>query len=506
MSLGLIILMTKWIDNTTEILSVSEMYKADEEACTTGLTSLNLMESAGAAIAEVVQNICNDGRILILCGLGNNGGDGFVAARLLKNIGRNVRVVCLGTIDEIKGDARESASNWTDEIGQFSPSIFEDVQVVVDALFGIGLNRPVSGLGGLIIEKLNETDLPCISVDIPSGVHGDTGQILGSAVQADVCVTFFRRKPGHLLYPGKDNCGDVMVADIGIPVTVFKNISPKIYENTPQLWLDDLPIPKVQGHKYDRGHAIVVGGNKLTGAAQLASFAALRSGAGLVTIASPPTASIVYRSGSPSIMVKDLNNDKEFSKFINHSRVKAILIGPGNGTNRETYDKVLTALASKPCVLDADALTVFEECPEVLFSALKNTSKIKNVITPHEGEFKRLFSNVISLKNTRSKIEIARSASSINAIIVLKGADTIITSPSGLICINTNSSPYLATAGSGDVLSGIILGLMAQGMKPFQAACAGVWLHAESGRVFGPGLVAEDITEMLPSILRKIIL
>ena len=495
--------MATWIDNTTEILSISEMYKVDEEACAKGVTSLKLMESAGAAIAEVVQRNYEGGRILILCGLGNNGGDGFVAARLLKDSGRNVRVVCLGAIDEIKGDARESASNWTGEICPFTPSIFEDTQVVVDALYGIGLNRPISGLGELIIKKLNKTDVPRISVDIPSGVNGNTGQILGCAVQADICVTFFRRKPGHLLYPGKTACGTVMVADIGIPVSVLESIPPKIYENTPQLWLESFPIPKIQGHKYDRGHAIVVGGNELTGAAQLASFSALRSGAGLVTIASPPTTSMVYRSGSPSVMVKSINNLEEFDEIVNDSRVKGVLIGPGNGVNNETYQKVLRVITSKKCVLDADALTVFEHCPEVLFAALKNTSKCNNVITPHEGEFKRLFSRDDAFKNSRSKIELAKSASRINAVIVLKGADTIITSPIGLVYINTNSSPYLATAGSGDVLSGMILGLMVQGMKPFEAASAAVWMHGECGRVFGPGLVAEDIANMLPSILRK---
>ena len=496
--------MVKWIDNTTEILSISEMYKVEKQVCAQGITSLSLMEAAGEAIADAVLNICEDGRILILCGLGNNGGDGFVAARLLENNGRKVRVLCLGSIDELNGDARASASNWTGEMCKFTSSLFEDTQVVVDALYGIGLNRPITGLGEDIIEKLNETNIPCVSVDIPSGVDANTGKILGCAVKANICVTFFRRKPGHLLFPGKDKCGDVRVADIGIDKSIFTSLPPKIHENTPQLWLENFPIPEVQGHKYNRGHAVVVGGEELTGAAKLASFAALRSGAGLVTIASPKESSMVYRSGSPSVMVKDINNLEEFTSIISQKSVTGVLIGPGNGVNKETYDRVLRAITCNPCVLDADALTVFEQCPNVLFRALKNMSECNNVITPHEGEFKKLFIKEAESKNSKSKIELAISASSINAVIVLKGADTIITSPTGLIYINTNSSPYLATAGSGDVLSGIILGLLVQGMIPFEAASAGVWLHGESGRMFGPGLVAEDIAKIIPSIFKKL--
>ncbi len=492
---------TRWIDSAPELLTVAEMYRADAAAIAGGVAGFDLMEAAGAAIAETVQAGWPDGEVLVLCGPGNNGGDGFVAAQLLAGAGRQVRLALLGSLDRLDGDAAANAAHWTGDVLPLEPSLLEGADVVIDALFGAGLGRPLDGVAREMVEALNASGLPCVAVDVPSGVHGDTGQVLGDAPQAAVSVTFFRRKPGHLLYPGRGLCGEVRVADIAIPETVLAEISPRFSENLPDRWRDMLPRPPPQGHKYERGHAIVAGGAVLTGAARLASYAALRAGAGLVTIAAPPAAGAVYRAGPPSIMVRDIADGDAFEALLADPRVTAALVGPGNGVNGETADRVLRALAARPCVLDADALTVFADRPETLFAALSSAPAGSSVLTPHEGEFVRLFD-----AGSDGKIErAAAAAAQAKAIILLKGADTVIGSPDGRVAVNTNATPYLATAGSGDVLAGFIVGLMAQGMPAFAAACAGAWLHGACATAFGPGLIAEDLADMLPDILSDVL-
>jgi NAD(P)H-hydrate epimerase len=483
------------------------MYRADAAAIAGGVSGLELMEVAGAAIADAVQDRWPTGDVLVLCGPGNNGGDGFVAARLLTEAGRQVRLALLGPVDKLEGDAGVNAARWNGAVLPMAPSLIEGADVVIDALFGAGLGRPLDGVAKETIEALAASNLPCVAVDVPSGVHGDTGQVLGAAAQADLTVTFFRRKPGHLLYPGRGLCGEVRVADIGIPDTVLAQISPVLLENRPELWRGLLPQPQPQGHKYDRGHAVVAGGAVLTGAARLASHAALRMGAGLVSIAAPPEAGVIYRSGPPTIMVRDIPDGAAFAAMLVELKVTAALVGPGNGIDGgaggATADRVLRALALRPCVLDADALTVFAEDPDKLFEALGAASAGANVLTPHDGEFARLFP---TQPENGGKIERARAAAvRANATILLKGADTVIAAPDGRAVVNTNATPYLATAGSGDVLAGFIVGLMAQGMPAFEAACAGAWFHGACGTAVGPGLIAEDIADQLPEILGKII-
>jgi NAD(P)H-hydrate epimerase len=440
---------TRWIDNSPELLRVAEMYQADEAAIAGGVSGLDLMEVAGAAVADTVQERWPTGDVLVLCGPGNNGGDGFVAARLLTEVGRQVRLALLGSIDKLEGDAGANAARWSGAVLPVTPSLIEGAGAVIDALFGAGLGRPLDGVARETIKALAASGLPCVAVDVPSGVHGDTGQVLGTAAQADVTVTFFRRKPGHLLYPGRALCGEVRVADIGIPDTVLAQISPELSENRPELWRDLLPRPQPQGHKYDRGHAVVAGGAVLTGAARLASHAALRIGAGLVSIAAPPDAGVIYRSGLPTIMVRDIPNVAAFAAMLAEPKVTAALVGPGNGVDGgaggETADRVLRALALRPCVLDADALTVFADDPDKLFVALSATSAGTNVLTPHDGEFARLFQ---SQQQSDGKIEMARAAAvRANATILLKGADTVIAAPDGRAVVNTNATPFLATAG-----------------------------------------------------------
>ena len=498
-------LATRWINNVPELLTIADMYRADAAAIAGGVPGLGLMEVAGAAVAETAQERWPAGEVLVLCGPGNNGGDGLVAARLLAEAGRQVRLALLGPIEKLDGDAAVNAARWDGEVAPLAPALLESADVVVDALFGAGLGRPLDGVARETIEALIASGLPCLAVDVPSGVHGDTGQVHGVAAPAAVTVTFFRRKPGHLLYPSRNLCGEVRVADIGIPDTVLAEISPQRSENLPELWSDLLPRPQPEGHKYHRGHAIVAGGAVLTGAARLASYAALRIGAGLVTIAAPPGSGNVYRAGPPAIMVRDITAGTDFDALLADPRVIATLVGPGNGIDGgvggETADRVRRALALRPCVLDADALTVFASRPETLFSALSAVPIGTSVLTPHEGEFARLFPD-----GEGGKIELAGAAAAqANATILLKGADTVVAAPDGRIVVNTNATPYLATAGSGDVLAGFIVGLMAQGMPAFEAACAGAWFHGACGSAFGPGLIAEDLADQLPKTLQNIL-
>jgi NAD(P)H-hydrate epimerase len=494
---------TRWIEDAPELLSVAEMYRADTAAIAGGVPGLDLMEAAGRAIAETVEAGWPEGEVLVLCGPGNNGGDGFVAARLLAGAGRPVRLALLGSINRLNGDAATNAARWNGDVAPLTPLLLDGASVVVDALFGAGLGRPLDGVALETVEALNGSGVPCVAVDVPSGVHGDTGQVLGGAPQATATVTFFRRKPGHVLYPGRGLCGEVRVADIGIPDTVLAEIAPGICENLPSLWRGLLPRPHPQSHKYTRGHAVIAGGAVLTGAARLASYAALRVGAGLVTIAAVPAAGDVYRTGRPTTMVRDVADGDAFEAVLTERRVTAALIGPGNGVTAETADRVLRGLAAQPCVLDADALSVFADRPEALFTALSSAPAGASVLTPHEGEFARLFPGV---SGSGSKIErTVAAAAQAKATVLLKGPDTVIASPHGRVAVNANAPPYLATAGSGDVLAGFIVGLMAQGLPAYEAACAGAWFHGACATAFGPGLIADDLADMLPEVLRGVI-
>lgn len=498
---------TTWIEDSLTLLAVKEMYRAEADWASAGGSMRDLMEVAGAAVADTVQDIAPDGPVAVLCGPGNNGGDGFVAARLLAEAGREVRVALLGDRDALKGDAAANAERWTGPVVPLERAMAEAVAgagVVVDAIFGAGLARPVEGAAAEVLAAVDALGLPCVAVDVPSGVDGDSGQVRGVALHADVTVTFFRRKPGHLLYPGRARCGAVRVADIGIPAARLDEIGARQWENAPALWWPDFPRPDPEGHKFDRGHSVVAGGAVMTGAARLASHAALRAGAGLVTIAAHPEAGVVYRSGHPSVMVADVPELADFRAVIDDARVRAVLVGPGAGRGPETRGRVEAALSgSRAVVLDADALNVFAGEAEDLAARIA-ASDGACVLTPHDGEFARLFADAAPDASkgrlTRARVGAAMSG----AVVVLKGADTVIADPDGRAAINANAPADLATAGSGDVLSGIIAGLLAQGMPAFEAACAGVWLHGAAGAAFGPGLIAEDIARMLPGVLRDL--
>ncbi|MFQ5985149.1 MAG: NAD(P)H-hydrate dehydratase [Alphaproteobacteria bacterium] len=483
--------------NANAVLTVAEMYAADRAAMEGGVSGETLMENAGRAIAAAVRERWSPCAAVVVCGPGNNGGDGFVVARLLDEAGWSVRLALLGEREELKGDAAVMAGRWRGKVLALDPSVLDGADLVVDALFGAGLARPLDGTAREMVEAVGARGLPCVAVDVPTGVHGDTGEVLGAAARASLTVTFFRRKPGHLLLPGRALAGEVVVADIGIPEAVLRSMEMRLHMNGPELWLEKYPWPRIDDHKYRRGHAVVVGGGPAsTGAARLAARAALRVGAGLVTVATPAEALAVYAGQLTAVMTALVPDDDAFAALLADPRKNAVLLGPGTGVTETTRRRVLAALgAGKACVLDADAITAFKDAPQDLLKELSTTS----LLTPHEGEFARLFAV------EGDKVRRARAAAKrCGATVLLKGADTVIAAPDGRAVINANAPPELATAGAGDVLAGLALGLMAQDLAPFEAACAAAWLHGEAGKAVGPGLIAEDLSEALPGVLRRL--
>lgn len=488
-----------------ELLTPGEMAEADRRTIGAGTSGIALMERAGKAVADAVLDRHQAGtNVVVVCGPGNNGGDGFVAARLLAERGCPVHLMLLGSVEALKGDAAIAASRWTGEVEKIDPTIGK-CGVVVDALFGGGLKRPLTGAAWAAVDAINragEAGASILAVDLPSGIDGATGQVKGAAVKANKTVTFCRRKPGHLLLPGRLHAGKVLVADIGISDATIASIAPKTFENDPALWCKFFPVPRIDGHKYDRGHAVVVSGPMhATGAARLAASAALRAGAGLVTIAGPKDAIPVLAASLTAVMVRQAKDAAGLKKLLADRRLNVVLLGPGQGTGAKTKNMVLAAArAKRALVLDADALTSFAGQAPALAKALASSPAI---VTPHEGEFKRLFSRQPKILAIESKLEKARAAAKlVGASVLLKGADTVVAAPDGRAGIADNAPPWLATAGAGDVLAGLVAGLVAQGMPAFEAACAGVWLHGECGRKAGQGLIAEDLPEALPGVLQ----
>lgn len=509
-----------------QLLTTDEMARADKLAVAAGVPSLTLMENAGRAVADEAANMVPAGaRVAVLCGPGNNGGDGFVAARLLSETGFAVQVGLLGSREALKGDAAAMAARWQGGVAAPEHIDLGATDLIVDALFGAGLTRPLEGVAAALVGRINASRRPILAVDVPSGLDGTTGASVGPVVQATRTVTFFRKKPGHLLLPGRTLCNETVVADIGIPASVLADIGPRTIENGPGAWRAQFPRLAIDGHKYSRGHAVVVSGPAFhTGAARLGARGALRIGAGLVTVASPAGALLENAAHLTAIMLRPCADGRALSEMLSDMRKNAVLVGPGAGVGSETRAYVEAALASAAhVVLDADALTSFaeldgsareaprwgfgftsgkEQAPgtlDALFAAVKARSAAV-VLTPHEGEFKRLFANATGSKVDRARAAAARSGS----VVLLKGPDTVIADPDGRAAINANAPPWLATAGSGDVLAGFVTGLLAQGMPAFEATCAAVWLHGECASYFGRGLIAEDLPEILPEVLEDV--
>jgi ADP-dependent NAD(P)H-hydrate dehydratase / NAD(P)H-hydrate epimerase len=483
-----------------EIITNAEMYAADRYAAEHGVPSLTLMEHAGRAVADEIYKQGRPRRTVVLCGPGNNGGDGYVVARLLKQSGWAVSVVAEGA--PLKGDAARMAARWDGAVLPLSPGALKGAELVVDALYGAGLSRPLEGAARATVEALNEHSAEVVAVDVPSGLSGDTGKALdGLCVVADTTVTFFRKKPAHVLMPGRIACGKVVLAQIGIPDDVLSVIKPAIFIDGTRLWGRAFPRPDPLGHKYGRGHALIVSGPAYaTGAARMAARGALRVGAGLVSVASPLDAVAVNAAQLTAIMLKPFDGAEGLKTVLSDRRFNAVVIGPGCGVGEETRRLVEAVLASgASAVLDADALTSFAGDPAALFAQLDAMA----VLTPHEGEFERLFPGL--LDKSPSRIEAVReAAAAAHCAVLLKGPDTAIAVPDGRVAIATNAPPWLATAGAGDVLAGFIAGLLAQHMEPFLAAAAGAWLHGLCATEFGPGLIAEDLPEQLPVLLRRL--
>lgn len=510
-----------------ELLTPAQMAEADRLTIASGISGITLMNAAGEAVANAAQSMLTATdlpNVLILCGPGNNGGDGFVAARLLHQRGLEVKTLLLKKPGSLKGDAalafeemREAgAPTWQALTPASLKKGLSEADLVIDALFGAGLDRPLEGGMAKLAEMVNAGGVPVLAVDLPSGVNGADGSAGGGAIQAARSVTFFRLKPGHLLFPGRSYCGEVDCAQIGIRPAVLEEIVPELTLNDDRLWRSHWQEPVVSGHKYDRGHAVVFGGPMhSTGAARLAAEAALRAGAGLVTLACPPSALMVNACHLTAIMVhplrkgeagepdgEDAGSAGPIRDLLSDKRLNAALIGPGFGVGPQTRECVMAVLGSvETAVLDADALTSYSSSPEALFFAIAGC-RGSVVMTPHAGEFRRLFPDLFSL----DKLSAARQAAQRSgAVVVLKGADTVIAAPDGRAAINSNAPAWLATAGSGDVLGGIVLGLLAQGMPGYEAAAMAVWMHGEAGSEAGPGLTAEDLPASLRPVIRRLV-
>ena len=477
------------------VLRVEQMAEADRLAMAAGTPGTLLMQNAGEAVAREIKRRFTPRAVSVLCGPGNNGGDGFVAAAALAESGWPVRVALLGDVEALRGDALSFARRWRGAIEGLVPAVVETAELVIDALFGSGLNRRLPPKVSDVLTYASRRAIPIVAVDIPSGIMGDSGENIGAA-PAVCTVTFMRKKPGHLLLPGRESCGDVVVADIGIPQDVLASLAVDTWENTPALWLGKLPHWRANINKYSRGHALLYGGYPMTGASRLAARAAARSGAGLTTIAVPEHAFAIYAAALTSIMAQPLTKDEDFARLLDDARYTAFSIGPGAGVSEATRLRTLRMLETgKAVVVDADAISAFAARPEELFESIRGAC----VITPHEGEFKRIF-DVSGDKLSRARQAARRSG----AVVVLKGADTVIAAPDGRAVINGNAPATLATAGSGDVLGGFILGLLAQSMDAFPAAAAAVWLHGAAAAGFGAGLIAEDLPDLLPAVLSQL--
>jgi hydroxyethylthiazole kinase-like uncharacterized protein yjeF len=456
------------IRRSSALLPPRDMAEADRLTIAAGTPGAVLMHRAGVAIADVVARATPLGsRIVVLCGPGNNGGDGYVAARVLRERGFGVTVAANAPPQARAADAVAAAEAWGRAAVPLQDWAASRPAVVVDALYGAGLSRAITGVEAEVI----------------------------AAVNASGC-----RKPGHLLMPGRLHGGTVRVADIGIRPAVLDGLAIRDFANEPALWGDAFPLPRADGHKYHRGHAVVVsGGLARTGAARLAARGALRAGAGLVTLASPAEALAVNASHLTAIMLERMDGAAGLSAILSDQRRNAVCLGPALGTGEATRALVAEALASGAAtVIDADGLTAFAADPAALFAGIRAWPDRPVVLTPHAGEFARLFGTDPAL----AKPDAARRAAALaGAAVILKGPDTVVAMPDGTVSIAANAPPWLATAGSGDVLAGIVTGLLAQGMAPFEAASAAVWLHGEAGQAAGLGLIAEDLPEALPRVL-----
>lgn len=564
----------------TELLTAAQMRAIEQAAIASGkVTGLELMERAGCGVVEAIfeewpeladapmregaegpdRSDSGKRKAVVLCGPGNNGGDGFVVARLLHERGWQVDVFLYGDPDKLPPDAKANYERWStigatginSQSSPFweNPEAWSRDDLLIDALFGTGLSRPLPEWVGLWSSQTGweETGMErqgiypprCVSVDMPSGICSDSGRSIAhaphkledlfqgknlrekdaSAIQADLTVTFHRAKVGHCLVDRFGSIGKIAVKDIGLEGGLWLRgadgggpaVAPGAAVKL--VGVPDHRVFKPGPHKFSNGHALVLsGGAGKTGAARLAARGALRIGAGLVTLGVPPSAQMEVAAQITALMLTRVADEEALAEVLSDTRLTALCLGPGMGQAR-ARDLVPTALrAKRRLVLDADALSAFADEPEALFAQLHDTC----VLTPHGGEFSRLFPDIaanLSAPATRgpaySKVDATRDAARrAGCVVLFKGPDTVIAAPDGRCVVhaatNERAAPWLATAGSGDVLAGFITGLLARKFAPMQAAEAAVWLHVECARKFGPGLIAEDLPEQLPAVFREI--
>lgn len=487
------------------LLTPEEARTADTWAMENGKTGTELMEAAGRAVADTIVEYVGTplevgGEVLILCGPGNNGGDGYVVARFLEEWGYPVKVIATVDRESLKGDARKMARKWKGATELIGESKVNGAAVVVDSLFGTGFNKELEGeLADLVIEA-NRADAFKVAVDVPSGLNANTGNSIGVCFQADATITFFRKKSGQLVAPGRFYCGGaehIHVADIGIPEAALEDIEPLHFSNEPALWSQHFPFQGPSSHKYNRGHMLVLGGKEPTlGASRLASMSGLRVGAGLVTLAAPSESYAIQAGAMDDVMVRRFDSAFGFIGIMSDPKINTVLLGPGAGVGEKTAELVMQAtMKGRNLVLDADALTSLAGRIDVL----KDASNCEMVLTPHEGEFARLFPN---LDFKADRIKAARDAARLSGCtVVLKGVSTVIASVDGRVSISSNAPSWLSVGGTGDILSGMIGGLLAQGMPAFEAASAAVWMHGEAAMKAGRGLIASDLLPLISRVL-----
>ncbi len=524
-----------------DLLTSAQMRAIECNSIDSGVVSaLQLMERAGQGVVDAIfkkwpELRRHDGTALVLCGPGNNGGDGFVVARLLKGVGWGVKVLLYGHPDQMPPDARKNYDGWLG-MGDVSPLHLGDIphpfpqsDLTIDALFGTGLTRPLEKpLAQILSTELGAFSVckRIVAIDAPSGLCMDSGRFLADAgpLTADLTVSFHKMKLGHVLAEGPMACGQTVVVDIGLAQSndqgrLSRSLQTNVNEGAMLVdaqtlgGVDKLDTYLHSGHKFDHGHALILsGGFGKTGAARLAARGALRVGAGVVTLGVPPSARMEVACQITAIMQSRVSDASELKQKLLDKRINAICLGPGLGFDR-AQALVPTSLVDKiPCVLDADALSAFVDDPEALFQMLHPNV----VLTPHAGEFARLFPALSQRLSGPSKTGPAFSkvdaalvaAKRAGCVVLFKGADTVIASSDGRYAVHSahyeRSVPWLATAGAGDVLSGIITGLLARGFSPLKAASAGAFLHVEAARLFGPGLIAEDLAEFLPKVFRSL--
>ena len=481
------------------ILSCEQVRAAERRAVDAGISLWALMRKAGQACADVLHAEFPDGRVIVLAGPGNNGGDAFVAAQRLRDLGRNVWVFDLAPKGERSDEGRNAVSELAGPRQPLEDLRLQPGDVVLDGLFGAGLSRPLEGEALWAVEQVNASGVKVVAIDVPSGVNGDVGAVPGAAIRADVTVTFCCKKPAHVLQPAASLCGDVVPAEIGFGPFVEEIGGGKFCENAPALWAHALNWPEATSHKHKRGRLAVVSGPiNQTGAARLAAGAGLRAGAGQVRLLCPPSALVVVASAVMSVLTNSFKDAHELVALTEDA--DAVVIGPAAGVTDATRANVeALAKTDRALVLDADAITVFKGEAETLAGLLEGPA----VLTPHVGEFERMFPGLAD-RSAHKADAVREAARLVGAVVVLKGADTVIAAPDGRVVVNTHATPFLATAGSGDVLAGLVGGLLAQGLEAFDAACAGVWMHGDAGLRAGPGLMAEDLDEALRETIRAL--